>query len=231
MKFTPITDDFWIGSGRANVFLYKTGQRLILIDTGFPREGDKILKAAGKIGEITDIILSHIHIDHTGNAADIAAITGAKVWMHPADAALLAMGIAAAKGTKPARLSTYIFGPIMMLIYGSKIEPIMDTSPLNDGDIIGELGGMKVHHLPGHSDGQIALEIISSAGKSILFAADVIGNFPKIGLPYAVLDKDQMHASIKRLADISKESDVMVFGHGKPLESPYKSVIAFSQSL
>lgn len=231
MKFSQITEDFWMASGRVNIFLFKTGDRLVLIDTGFPREAEKLLAAASTIGTITDIILSHVHIDHTGNAARIAAKTGARVWMHPADADLLAQGVPAAKGTKPARPFTYLFGPIMLLVYGSKIDPIADTTPLIDDVVISELGNIHVHHLPGHTDGQIALEIPSASGKTILFAADVIGNYPRIGLPYVALNKNQMHDSIRKLRDISKHADIMVFGHGKPLANPFSTLDEFANDL
>jgi glyoxylase-like metal-dependent hydrolase (beta-lactamase superfamily II) len=150
--------------------------------------------------------------------------------MHPRDAALLKQGIASAKGTKPARPFTYLFGPLMLLVYGSKITAIPVITPLSDGQIIDELGGITVHHLPGHSDGQVALTI-PTPDKTILFAADVIGNYPRIGLPYAVLDKPKMHASIRRLCDLGAGADLMVFGHGKPLAAPFHGLTDFANSL
>jgi hydroxyacylglutathione hydrolase len=40
---------------------------------------------------LTQIIITHAHIDHVGGALTLKQATGAPIWMHPADMPLLAM--------------------------------------------------------------------------------------------------------------------------------------------
>ena len=63
-----------------NSYLFRgsreTKQRNLLVDTGFRTEGCKkaLLKGLGQLGvsmEDTDILLTHLHADHSGNAPEL----------------------------------------------------------------------------------------------------------------------------------------------------------------
>ncbi|MEL6574229.1 MAG: MBL fold metallo-hydrolase, partial [Pseudomonadota bacterium] len=51
-----------------------------------------VLSASAPLGKIETIIVTHAHRDHTGGLSEIARATGARVWMHEADAELIAQG-------------------------------------------------------------------------------------------------------------------------------------------
>src|SRR5689334_21048048 len=79
--------------GPVNVFFVEDGQKLTLIDTGYENAQDKILAGAKELGrspqDITNIVLTHCHPDHAGSLAALKPLTGAKVWMHPLEAAVV----------------------------------------------------------------------------------------------------------------------------------------------
>jgi glyoxylase-like metal-dependent hydrolase (beta-lactamase superfamily II) len=70
---------------------------LVLIDTGFARSGPRIGQAIHDLGrapgDVRAIVVTHLHGDHTGALTEVKTRTGAEVWMHPADAALVREGV------------------------------------------------------------------------------------------------------------------------------------------
>jgi glyoxylase-like metal-dependent hydrolase (beta-lactamase superfamily II) len=63
---------------------------VVLIDTGFWALGLRILRRrlqrhGRRPSDVKVILLTHGHIDHTGNAAALRTWTGAPVWAHAAE--------------------------------------------------------------------------------------------------------------------------------------------------
>lgn len=69
----------------------------MLVDTGVARSAARIGAAIRDLGrapgDVRAIVLTHLHRDHTGALAEVKSCTGADVWMHPADAALVREGV------------------------------------------------------------------------------------------------------------------------------------------
>lgn len=78
-----------------NVYLVRATDGWLLIDTGPPGEGTwgELTEALAGCGvapdAIREIVLTHAHPDHIGQAVALRALTGARVWLHPDDAAML----------------------------------------------------------------------------------------------------------------------------------------------
>jgi glyoxylase-like metal-dependent hydrolase (beta-lactamase superfamily II) len=74
----------------ANVYLLIDGEELTIVDTGMPKNAEKILGYVHKISRepssISKILLTHCHIDHAGSAYELKRITKAKVAVHQEDA-------------------------------------------------------------------------------------------------------------------------------------------------
>ena len=72
-----------------NAWALKHGDGIVLVDTGMhDRDSmgnlERALDQAGyKIRDVKQIVITHAHIDHCGQAPPIAARSGAEVWMHP----------------------------------------------------------------------------------------------------------------------------------------------------
>lgn len=80
-----------IDSVNGNCYIIIIGDGLVLVDTGLPGNTRKILAYVHDTlecipSDIEAIILTHYHLDHTGNAYELWDATGAKVAIHENDA-------------------------------------------------------------------------------------------------------------------------------------------------
>ena len=57
--------------GRSNVFLVSNGKSRLLVDTGWSRDGKKLLKRLELTGRPDAVIITHTHFDHAGNAGRV----------------------------------------------------------------------------------------------------------------------------------------------------------------
>jgi glyoxylase-like metal-dependent hydrolase (beta-lactamase superfamily II) len=85
---------YWLESAAgAHCYWLDAGERVAIIDPGMKRGLNPVareLRGAGRSPyEVTDILLTHYDIDHTGAAAEWQRRTGARTWMGAADAAIL----------------------------------------------------------------------------------------------------------------------------------------------
>lgn len=82
--------------GFVNSYIIKGKNRLILVDAELPGNAQKILNKVQEIGfkanQVSLIILTHVHFDHTGSLKELKNITGAKVAVHKNDAPYLMEG-------------------------------------------------------------------------------------------------------------------------------------------
>ena len=82
-KYEKVTNGIYriIGS-RSNIYLLES-EDLILIDTGMPNDGDKVLKILKELGyqngDLKYILITHAHLDHVGSLAFLKKATGAKI--------------------------------------------------------------------------------------------------------------------------------------------------------
>jgi hydroxyacylglutathione hydrolase len=110
------------------------------------------------LSAVSTIILTHYHIDHTGNAKKLKEQTGAKVAVHEADADFVT------HKKSPPRPKNFLSRAIGVV----KAAPVEPDVLLKDGDTI---EGLQVVHLPGHTPGSIAL---FDADRKVLFAGDAL---------------------------------------------------------
>lgn len=207
---------YQISLGTVNAFVVEDNG-LTLIDTGLKGSTEKIFSAIKKVGknpkDIKQIILTHCHPDHTGNAADLKKLLNVPVFAHEVDAPLIEQGI----GGRQMHLTP---GVVNWLIYnlfikkaGNTMAPVTIEEKLKDNDVIPVAGGIQVIHTPGHSEGHMAL-LLKNEG--VLIAADICAN--AIGLDYSTLYEDIKlgRKSILKVSDFS--FDQAVFGHGNLLK-------------
>jgi len=70
-----------IDGGGTNIIAFSSADGLILVDSGAPKSGDRIMAALGSNAKVQTLFNTHYHLDQTGNNEMFAA-TGAKIIAH-----------------------------------------------------------------------------------------------------------------------------------------------------
>lgn len=195
------------GVSGVNVYLL-LGQTLTLVDTGMPGSAEAILKYVHGLGhtptDLTRIVITHHHIDHTGSLAAIKERTQANVLAHPADTPYIV-------GERP-RPGRQLY---RMLSAVSSLGSVAVDVPIEDAETLDILSGATVVHVPGHTPGSVALHF---PVERLLITGDAInhrGNQLSTPIELFTEDMEQAVASIRRLAKLSFET--LCPGHGDPI--------------
>lgn len=186
--------------------------RLVLIDTGLPRSTKKILNYIQETlkrnpSDISTIILTHYHIDHTGNVYELKNLTRATVAVHEADADYVT---GKTPSVKPKGGLGFLIRLVSIFYKSKNVEPDIR---LKNGDII---AGLTCIHTPGHTPGSICL--LDPVSK-VLFVGDILRFDGKtITGPPAQFTMD-MEAAQRSISLVgSLDFDVLLSGHGVPLK-------------
>lgn len=216
--------------GTNSVYLIE-GEPLTLIDSGmcFDDARTGLERALGELGyrfeDIGQLILTHKHVDHVGQAAEIQERAGAPVYIHRDDRAEVQ---AMQSGHRE------FVGDIRRLLAGwetpgDQVEALagsMETNgwtarsvvaeELTDGQVI-PLGshGIEVIHTPGHTRGCICLRL----GRYIFTGDTVLPDIsPNVGggdLQGTGLLRT-FFASLEKVRDLQRDDTLAMPGHGAP---------------
>ena len=197
----------------SNAYLVKGETGFILIDTGFRFDRARLegeLRAAGcGPGDLRLIVITHGDPDHSGNAAYVREICGAKIAMHKAEAKAVERGdMFLSRGRMP--LTRRLLKPLIRLLRLRKRDRFAPDLHLEDGDRLDEYGlDATILHVPGHSAGSIA--VLTADG--IFFSGDFLENRARPSLATFVDNAETLKASYERV----KKLDIRIVypGHGK----------------
>jgi glyoxylase-like metal-dependent hydrolase (beta-lactamase superfamily II) len=197
------------------LYAWRDGDSVTLIDTGSPGSGGEILTA---LPNLERIVLTHGHVDHTGSAAELLGMTGARVFAGAGDAAVI-------RGE--AVMPPPVFEDWEVPIFERVSADLPDVAPpvpviheLRDGDVLDFGGGAEVLSIPGHTEGSIAIHLPQH---DVLFTGDTIANVGAVMLGTFNQDRARTVASFQRLAGLDIET--ACFGHGEPIASGASSRI------
>jgi len=194
--FDKIADSIYFLVSRSfdsNITFIQSGDHHILIDAGTGMNYhalDKDLQSLGSsLSQLTDLILTHSHIDHIGGVIPIMEMASPKIYLHKAEAEPIN------EGNMDQTLSD---------TFGVDLPPLKIQGILEEGSVL-EFGDirMQVAHTPGHSLGSICLDILDTG---ILITGDTLfpgGSFGRTDFPTG--DERALVESLKRISEMSFE--------------------------
>jgi glyoxylase-like metal-dependent hydrolase (beta-lactamase superfamily II) len=180
--------------------LLADGNASVMIDAGLVGEPFLIRRLVRKLKlaptSINAVLLTHGHLDHTGNLAWLKHWTGARVYAHTEEARHVA-------GTYPYTGTAKWCGRLeavgrQLLRYRAVA---IDTF-ITDGQELPFWGGLRVVHLPGHTLGHCGFY---SARHDLLFSGDLFASyFCTAHRPPAILNSapELIAASLKKVRDL-----------------------------
>jgi glyoxylase-like metal-dependent hydrolase (beta-lactamase superfamily II) len=201
----------------SNAYLVKD-KKSILIDTGSPKEADKILTAVKKAGvDVKDLSLifhTHGHVDHAGSTAELKRRLGVPSAIHKEDAFMLQTGT---NGLVNAiNFEAEIYKRILVKPFEANEPDILIENEMSLSDF-GVDG--KIIFTSGHTKGSISILF----GNNEMIIGDVMmggfigGNLfaSRPAYHYFYNNLDEIKSSIKKIVNL-KPSKLYV-GHGGPL--------------
>lgn len=214
----------------SNAYLVQ-GEKTILVDSGMPGEGEKILTAAKRIGikldDISLILHTHAHVDHAGSSAELKRLLGIPTAVHPADADQLRRG--RMNPLTPLRLEARLIKPMVDKPFPA-LEPDLLLDESTDLSAFGVKG--RILHTPGHTSGSISLLFPNGeaiAGDILMggyMGGNLLGSLPNYH--YFAEDLSTVRASIRKM--IGLQPARLYVGHGGPLD-PRAVVNRFSREI
>ena len=184
-----------------------------LVDTGLKKAPARIVAGLAAIGkhprDVTRIVLTHVHPDHAGGAAELSRQTGAPVLVHGDDHAWARTGRIAGATDR-----STLLGRLFARTGEARIEAFEPGPALVDGEVLPVSGGLRVVHTPGHSPGHVSL-LVERTGT--LVTGDALFNFPwmrraKVSPAFLCSDFAMTKQTAHRLGEL--EYDVAAFTHG-----------------
>lgn len=208
-----------LGKRNVNAHLL-LGRAPVLVDTGVPDSGAKILQRIGEHGvdpaDLAAIVVTHAHIDHFGSAAELHRATGAPILAHAADAGQYAAG-----RIREPYLPTGRFGRLLdrLPAFHAEAEPFVPQLLVDGPTALHDFGvDARILPTPGHTAGSVS--VLTDAGD--LVAGDLVaGSF--LGVlarrPANPPFHDDPAGNLASLqAMLALNPTALHVGHGGPLE-------------
>jgi glyoxylase-like metal-dependent hydrolase (beta-lactamase superfamily II) len=208
-------------------YAIKQSSGFVLIDTGVAGYEHAYLKALGEVAEcspadvpVTEIVLTHGHDDHTGSAAALAKLAGARVRGPALDADVI-------EGRK-SRAQAQLLGCERPLwerfgkVPPPPAPPVHLDEQITDGDSLGWERPARIVATPGHTAGSVSVFLPCDR---VLVAGDAVASIagePVVGV--FNVDPARAQDSVRRLAQL--DVDLVCFGHGEPILEHAQSRLA-----
>ena len=201
-------------AGIANVQFIDDGRGVVVVDTGWQGYAPHILRRIARLGygprDVRLIVLTHVHVDHAGSAAELRRLTGAPIAAHRGDAATARAGehdMPLGRGWAGISSKWLVEKSGMKLSF----QPFTPDIWLEEGQTLGDFGveGYVVH-TPGHTRGSVTLALEDG----VTLIGDALINMIKVGYPMSWEEPEQARESGAKIQGL--KSRVLYSGHGRP---------------
>lgn len=191
-----------------------------LIDAGLKGATRRLLAALSELGkrpaDVTGVLLTHVHGDHSGGAGGLRAASGASVQIHPDDAPFLV------QGSQPPPDPGAPLGPLVGLAASRGPRCPVDATFV-DREVIDVAGGLQVVHTPGHTPGHCSF-LLQRAG--ILLTGDALLHLGgRISWPLATFCSDTGLARRSAATFAQLDYEVAAFAHGPEIRHHARQAI------
>ncbi len=225
------------GITEANVYLVRSGQAWVLVDTAWPRCGPLIRKAAetlfGAGARPAAIVLTHIHPDHSGSALELARLWHVPVYVHHDELPLAAGGYLPDYANP---LDRWLVAPLLRLMPRPAIQASRSRTslagtvqPLGPGTEVPGLPDWRCIAVPGHTPGHVAFfraaDRVLITGDSVLNVnlnslRDLLARQHRVsGPPY--ISTWNWQAATESVASLARlRPATLAPGHGQPMTGP-----------
>lgn len=193
------------GLGWSTIALLRGGGRVALVDVGTFSHRANLIAALDRHGlapaDVTDVILTHSHHDHSINWVLFPAAT---VWIGAAE---LEWAVAEPWGSTP-----------VPELYVRELRGSAQLRSLHHGEEV--LAGMRAYDAPGHTPGHLIF-LLSGADRDILFTGDAAKNRVELitGRTDMTYDAAVSKSSIDRMWEFwrARAGTLLVPGHDLPM--------------
>ncbi len=201
-------------------YLWQDSDSVTLVDTGVAGSGAELAEAVRALGrsvdEVDHVVLTHFHEDHAGGASEVNTWPNARVHAHRADEPFIT-GVL--PGPPPVITEDWERALHQQITPGLPAAPPARVDvTLAGGEVLPFGGGAHVLHLPGHTDGSVALHL---PHHDVLFTGDTMANVGQVTPGVFNLDAARLLDSVKALVRLDPRT--VLFGHGEPLDQGFDS--------
>ncbi|MFJ6633497.1 MBL fold metallo-hydrolase [Streptomyces sp. NPDC091376] len=193
-------------------YLWREGAEFTLIGSGDVDAAAGIEGAVRALGadpaSVRRIVLAHGHRDHTGSARELADRYGAEVLAHRLDASVI-------RGTARVPQPVLLDWEIPLYEHARTVPRRRRprwTGSWRTATSRGSAAETRVVHVPGHTDGSIAVHLPRHGA---LFTGDAVAGVGQVMPGVFTVDRAAALASMRRLASLAPST--VCFGHGDPV--------------
>lgn len=154
---------YQILKGRSNSFLISSGNQFIIVDTGPQKSWEKLKRNIDNLvgeNQISCLILTHTHYDHSENAAELKKSYNTPIIVHQNEAEYLN------RGDSPLPKGSTNIMKFLMNLLGKKFNSKVKIPPASYDIMVDEKYDLSSYgfngyilHTPGHSPGSMSIII------------------------------------------------------------------------